>query len=59
MDAFYRHFFKSVYYLLAKSYTDCIAANYYEFFVIITIFFRNCSLKITNFKFSAQQKKGP
>ena len=41
---------------------DCIAANYYKFLVIIRNFFRNyestnCSLKVTNFKFSAQQKK--
>ena len=46
------------------TYEYCMAANYYKFFVIITNFFRNyestnCSLKITNFKFSAQQKKSP
>ena len=40
----------------------CLAANYYKFLVIITNLLRNyestiCSLKITNFKFSAQQKK--
>ena len=40
------------------------ATNYYKFVVIIKNFFRhyestNCTLKITNFKFSAQQKKKP
>ena len=43
-------------------YHDFIAANYYQFLVIFTDFFRNyestnCSLKITNFSFSTQQKK--